>query len=116
MIRALIKYPGKYPEIKEFKNVNEIYSAVGRSVEFRTFNYRNNIGVYINDDGYLSGKPKNFIFDGSIIYGTAVFVGLNDDGVVKKLTTKQLLIIENYLDHNSLISSATLKTVQITIR
>ena len=102
MIRALVKHPGKYPEIKEFKNVTEIHSAVGRSVEFRTFNYRNNIGVYINDDGYLSGKSKNFMFSSCIVYGTAIFVGLDDDGAAKKLTTKQLLIIENYLDHNSL--------------
>lgn len=102
MIRALIKKPGKTAEIKEFKNINEIYLTVGRTVEFKTFNNRSNIGMYCNDDGYLSGRPKNFTFGGYIIYGTVVFVGLDDEGAIKRLTSKQLIIIENYLDHNTI--------------
>lgn len=101
MIRALLKKPGTKAVIQEFKNINEIYTSVSSgSIEFITFSKKLDIGLYVNDNGYYSGKSPNFMFDGHIIYGTVIFVGLDDEGVTKRITNAQIAFIENYLDHN----------------
>ncbi len=102
MIKALVKKPGKVAETRDFLNINEIYKVVANNgfVGFATFNHKNDIGMYYNDDGYLTGKSQNFSFNNNIVYGSVVFIGLDDEGNAKSLTPRQILIIENYLDHN----------------
>ena len=101
MIRALIKRPGSKAVIQEFKNVNEIYKTVSSgSVEFITFSRKLDIGLYLNDNGYYSSKSPNFMYNGHIVYGTVIFVGLDDDGAAKRITNAQIAFVEKYLDHN----------------
>lgn len=104
MIKVLLKRPGKTIEAINVKNVLEIYDLVAfnGTVEFITFNNKYNIGIYINDEGYLSGMSANFTFNGHIIYGPAVFVGLDDDGAPKRINKLQEKIIDDYLNRNSI--------------
>ena len=104
MIKAIVKKPKTAEEIKEFRNINEVYReiSINENVAFETFSGKLNIGMYYHDDGYYSGRSPNIKFHGFIVYGNIVFVGLDDEGIVKKLTNKQIAFVKNYLDHNSL--------------
>lgn len=49
MIKAVIKRPKEAATTHEFKNINEIYKLF-KNLGFVTF--KNDIGMYFNDDGY----------------------------------------------------------------
>lgn len=104
MMTVYVKVPGQIGKIKNVKDVEEIYDIVAPNdyPDFRTFDDRFNIGMYINDSGRILGKGKNFFWNQTIIYGTVVFVGLKKDGSPTNLSFVQRVIIKEYCSKKSL--------------
>lgn len=96
MIKIVTKKPGKAEEFGIVESIDEIFEMIS-DPEFVTFKDEDNIGMYVDDRGAYSGLKRNFLFSGSIIYGTAIFVGLDKQGRAKDLSVKQRNIISNYM-------------------
>ena len=101
---TLVKTPTKVAEERDLSGTNEIYDIVSLNdyPDFVTFDEKYKIGMYVNDSGRLMMNGKNFVFNGHIIYGTVVFVGLNKEGSPASLKRVQIEIIKDYLDKKSL--------------
>ena len=84
---TLVKTPTKVAEERDLSGTNEIYDIVSLNdyPDFVTFDEKYKIGMYVNDSGRLMMNGKNFVFNGHIIYGTVVFVGLNKINYIKKM-------------------------------
>ncbi len=100
-MKIITKKPGKQEEFGLIESVNQIYEMIS-DPEFVTFKDEDNIGMYVDDRGAYSGLKRNFLFSGSIIYGIAIFVGLDKQGRAKDLNVKQRNIISNYMKRFSL--------------
>lgn len=101
---TLVKTPTKVAEKRDLKDTNEIYNVVSSNdyPDFITFDEKYRIGMYVDDFGRLMMNGKNFVFNGHIIYGTVVFVGLDKEGSPISLKRVQIEIIKYYLDKKSL--------------
>ena len=103
-MRVIVKKPGKVPQIKEVADLNAIRDIVApRSKwEFVVFKDEDNIGMYTEELFDCPFNKRNFYFKNNILYGPAVFVGLDREGKAKDLTVYQMSVIDNYLNHNAI--------------
>lgn len=102
-MQVVIKQPGKEQTPGELTQ-EEIYDLVAPNdyPEFVTFNDIYNIGMYVHDSGKILGHGKNFVHNGSIIYGTVVFVGLDKEGKAIDISGTQYHIVKDYLEIKAL--------------
>lgn len=101
MIKIVTKKPGKAEEFGMVESIDKIFEMIS-DPEFVTFNEEHHIGMYIDDRGAYSGLKRNFLFAGSIIYGTVAFVGLDKQGRAIDISITQRNIISNYMERFSL--------------
>ena len=80
-IKALVKDPGKEPELIETENTLEALQAlVGGNIESVTI-VPDRLVMLIDEEGKMKGKKGNFFFTklDDFIVGTAVFLGTDGE-------------------------------------
>lgn len=95
-MNIMLKKPGKAEESSTTESEEKIFDMIS-DPEFVTFNEEHHIGMYIDDRGAYSGLKRNFLFSGSIIYGVAIFVGLDKQGRAININSKQKNYIGAYM-------------------
>ena len=91
-MNIMLKKPGRAEESSTTESEEKIFDMIS-DPEFVTFNEEHHIGMYIDDRGAYSGLKRNFLFSGSIIYGVAIFVGLDKRGRATNITCKALITL-----------------------
>lgn len=101
MIRAMIKYPGKRPELIliDDKKSAPYSELIGGCFDCRRFpNPRCNMYVLCHDEGKLKDMPDNILLPayGDYLVGTIIFVGYDGREDFISLTDEQIYCIEEY--------------------
>ena len=104
MITVLVKEPGKIARVERVKNLAAIHDIVSPNdyPEFEVFDEKYRIGIYSNDSGRILGKGKNIVWNQTILYGTVVFVGIDESGAATNISPLKRNIVIDYLNQKSI--------------
>lgn len=98
----IIKHPGKVAEEVNMTKDEALEVISGRHC-FVMYSNPYNVGMYISDGGYYAGLKQNFVWESHIIYGSVVFIGMDDRGRECDLTKLQKELVNHFLNRDSLV-------------
>ncbi len=101
MIKGMIKYPGKCPEVIQIDDTKSTpYSElIGGCLDYRRFpNYRGSMYVLCHDEGKLQDMARNLALPSYADYlvGTIVFIGYDGGEDFISLSDEQIEYIKEY--------------------
>lgn len=85
-MRAILINPNGFPENIEVNNLSDLQSRVGGYVQMIPYPPRDDVTIYVNEEGKLTGMIRNpvatdwlkpYLFEGDYIAGPAIVVGFN---------------------------------------
>lgn len=78
ILTAIIKEPGRAPEIEEIPDVLENYQLIVDGY-IECVRWDDDHVLIVNEEGKLRGLEKNFWYGGDIIVGTAIWIGVDGE-------------------------------------
>lgn len=81
-MKIVYKMPGQSPEIKDVPNeLHALQQLVGGIIEAIPSMYMG-VDIIVNEEGKLEGMMPNMFYNGDVLAGPVIFVGIDDEDFV----------------------------------
>ena len=106
-MKVVTKRPSEAPVVQDMDTITleDLQGAVGGWIE--TAVEGDGFMIFCNEEGRIYGLAPNFVrpFDGEVIVGPVIAVGMDDEGMERGLSTDEVLevvqLLEGRTNHSS---------------